>query len=226
MRVLRWPRQHDNRAIAARRQCETASGRIHAGKRAKLRAKPAHLDAQPRPMRLVGMGGAERARKERVTRHVPGPRFTERPCEREQHRSSGQRNHGACIAHRVTARIDDQRVRCQHILDLGEPNRTLLAIGNQACGRRVQDRQCGVDLGQERRNTCTACRMGGPFEGGQRRPRPHASQRDTGDDELVSSAGRGRERCRIERSKRQFGLIHSPDQEQAPYLEMPAHVRR
>ena len=62
-------------------------------------------------------------------------------------------------------------------LDLGEPKRALLAAGNQACGGRVQDLERAVDLGHQRRNACAARRIGGPFEGSQRGPRPQASQR-------------------------------------------------
>ena len=71
-------------------------------------------------MRFVGQLRSECARDERVPRHVSGPRFGQRAGEREQHRTRCERDHRACVAHDVTARVDDERLRRQQRFDLIE----------------------------------------------------------------------------------------------------------
>ena len=108
---------------------------------------------------------------QRVARHVAGPRLAERPREREQHRPRGERDHRACVAHRVTAGVDDQRLRRQQRLDLVEPERALLAAGDQARGGRVEHRATRRRP-PPRAPGCRACARcpRGPFERGPRRP--------------------------------------------------------
>ena len=111
---------------------------LHAGQRPQHRAQPADLDAQPRAMRFVGVLRAERARDERVPRHVARPRFGQRAREREQHRTRRERDHRAASTHDVAAGVDDERVRRQQRLDLLEQERALLAARDQARRGRVQ----------------------------------------------------------------------------------------
>ena len=58
--------QHDDRALAKRREHEAARGGVNLRQRRNERAQTADLDAQPRPVRLVGAARAERARDQRV----------------------------------------------------------------------------------------------------------------------------------------------------------------
>jgi hypothetical protein len=71
-------------------------------------------------MRFIGEPRSERPRKEQVPRYVSGPRFAQRSCEREQHRTSCERNDHACVTHDMTARVHDERFRRQQLFDLFE----------------------------------------------------------------------------------------------------------
>src|SRR5438094_739144 len=68
--------------------------RAHVGQRPKHRTKPADFDSQARAMRFIGAPRSEGARDERVRRDVSRPRFAQRACEREQHRTPGERTLG------------------------------------------------------------------------------------------------------------------------------------
>ena len=92
MLLFDGPRQHDDLAGAARRQREPLLRRAHAGHGPQHRAKPPDLDPQPSAMRSVGALRPERPRNEHVPRHVRGPRFAQRACEREQNRASRERD--------------------------------------------------------------------------------------------------------------------------------------
>jgi hypothetical protein len=76
--------------------------------RRSLRSRPtstrkrARCDSSPR---------VECPREERAPRYVSGPRFAQRTCEREQHRTPCERDHRACVAHDITARVYDERPR-------------------------------------------------------------------------------------------------------------------
>ena len=61
----------------------------------------------------------------------------------------------------------------------------------------------------------------GPSQRGARRLGPQASHRDARNDQFVGGPRRGREGRRIEFGERTLGLVETPDQEQAPDLEMP-----
>jgi hypothetical protein len=78
------PRQHDDLACAARHQRKPSLPRAHAGQRPKHRAQPPDFDSQPRPMRFIDALRFECPREERAPRHVSGPRFTQRACERRR----------------------------------------------------------------------------------------------------------------------------------------------
>ena len=124
----------------ARRQREPSLRRAHVGQRPKHRAKAPDFDAQPRAMRFIGELRSEGPRHERVPRYVSRPRFAQRACEREQHRTLGERHHRACTAHDMTARVHDESVRRQQRFDLLEQEESLPAIRDQARSGRVQMR--------------------------------------------------------------------------------------
>ena len=75
-------------------------------------------------------------------RHVFRPSFAQRACEREQYRSSRERNDHAWVTYDMTARVHDQRFRRQQRFDLFEQQEPDLAARNQARRRRVQDERC------------------------------------------------------------------------------------
>ena len=172
-------------------------------------------------MRFVGVLRSERARDERVPRHVSRPRFAQRACEREQHRTPRERDHRACVTHDMTAGVHDECLRRQQRFDLLEQEESLLATRNQARRGRVQDEGRAFDLRRQRRDTCVARGALGPSERRARRLRPQAPHRDARDDQLVGGSQCGRERRGIEGGERTLGLVEAADQEQAPDLEMP-----
>jgi len=80
------------RAAQARRfpargvsQRKTLRRRAHAREQPKLGAKPPNLHSQACAMRFIGVLCTECSLDEFIPRHVSGPRFAERTCEREQH---------------------------------------------------------------------------------------------------------------------------------------------
>ena len=111
MPLVDGPRQHDDLARVARYQRKPSLRGTHAGQCPQRGAKPPDLDPQPRPMRRVSELGSERPRDERTPWYVFGPRFGQRACQREQHRTPGQRDHHACVTHDMTAGVDDERFR-------------------------------------------------------------------------------------------------------------------
>src|SRR3989449_7941685 len=221
MLLFDGPRQHDDRACAARRQRKPSLRRAHVGQRPKHRAKPADFDSQPRAMRFVRELRSECARDERVPRYVSRPRFAQRACEREQHRTPRERDHLACVTHGVTARVHDECARRQQRFDLLEQEEPLLAPRNQARGRRGQDEECAFDLGRQRRDARVVRRALGPSERRARRLRPEAPQRDPRDHQLVAGPRRGRKGCGVERGEGTLGFVDAPDQEKTPDLEIP-----
>jgi hypothetical protein len=85
----------------------------------------------------------------------------------------------------MPAGIDDQRRRRLQRLDFLEPQRALLAMGQQARRRRLEQALRARDLRGQRRN---AGLLGGTFRPGQRRARRLGVQpahRDARDRELV-----------------------------------------
>ena len=106
--------------------------RAHVGQRPKHRTKPADFDSQARAMRFIGAPRSEGARDERVRRDVSRPRFAQRACEREQHRTPGERDRLACVTHNMTAGVDHECVRRQQRFDLLEQEKSLLATRHQA----------------------------------------------------------------------------------------------
>ena len=172
MLVFDGPRQHDDLACAARRQRKPSLRRAHVGQRPKHRAKPPYFDSQPRAMRFIGALRSECPRDERVPRHVSGPRFAQRSCEREQHRTLCERNHRACVTHDMTARVHDECFRRQQRFDVLEQEESLPATRNQARSGRVQDEVCTFDLRRQRRDACVARCALGPSERSARRLRP------------------------------------------------------
>ena len=221
MLLFDGPREHDDLACAARRQRKPSLRRAHVGQRPKHRAKPPYLDSQPRTMRFIGELRSECARDERVPRYVSRPRFAQRACEREQHRTLCERDHRAFVTHDMTARVHDERVRRQQRFDLLQQEESLLATRNQARSGRVQDEECAFDLSRQRRDTCVARCALGPSERRARRLRPEAPHRDPRDYQLVDGSRRGREGRGVELGERTLGLVDAPDQEEAPDLEIP-----
>src|SRR5713101_2870010 len=172
-------------------------------------------------MRFIGVLRSKCPRNERVPRYVSGPRFAQRACEREQHRTPCERDHRECVTHDMTARVDDERFRSQQRFDLFEQEESLLATRNQARRGRVQDAGCAFDLRRQRRDACVARGALGPSERSARRLRPEAPHRDPRDHQLVGGRRRGREGRGVELGERTLGLVEAPDQEEAPDLEIP-----
>ncbi|HEU4720164.1 MAG TPA: hypothetical protein VFS59_02270, partial [Gemmatimonadaceae bacterium] len=73
--LVHRPGQHDHLGRAQRREREPPRRRAHVRQAAEHPAQPPDLDAQPRPMRLVGELRPERTRDERVPRRVSRPRL-------------------------------------------------------------------------------------------------------------------------------------------------------
>ena len=220
MPLFDGPRQHDDLAGAARRQRKPPLRRAHAGQRAQRCAKPPHLDPQPRAMRVIGMLRAECPRDEHVARHVVGPRFAERACEREQHRTPRQRDGRVGVANDMTARIDDERPGRLQSLDLLEQEETLLAAGDPARRRRAQHEGCAFHLRRQRRDAGVTRGALGPRERRARRLRLQASHRDARNDELVDGSRCGRQRRGVELGERPLRLVDAPDQDEAPDREV------
>ena len=185
MLLVERPRQHDDLACAARRQRKPSLRRPHAGQCSKHSAKPADFDSQARAMRFIGGLRAECASNENVPRHVSSPRFAQRASEREQHRTACERDHRACMTHDMTARVDDERVRCQKRLHFLEQQESFLAARNQARRGRSQDEGCVFDLRRQCGDTRSTRGVLGPSESGTRHLRPQAADRNPGNHELV-----------------------------------------
>ena len=103
------PCEYDDLACMARRQEKPAPGRTYRGECPKHSAQPPDFDTQPRAVRFVHEFRSECARKQDIPRNVSGPRFAQRACEFEQHRTACERHRLALSAHDVTARIHDER---------------------------------------------------------------------------------------------------------------------
>src|ERR1700734_2797175 len=73
MLLLDRPRQHDDRACAARNQGKTTLRRLHIGQRPQRTAKPPDLHPQACAMRFIGELQSKGARDERVSRNIPWP---------------------------------------------------------------------------------------------------------------------------------------------------------
>ena len=213
-------REHDDLACAARRQHKASLRRAHAGQRSKHRTKPPDFDPQARAMRFVGELRSECARDRACPSGRPRPRFAERACEREQYRSPGERHHLAGVMHDMTARIHDECVRSHQRFDLLEQEHSLLASRHQARSGRVQDVECALDLGRQRRDACLVRGALGPSEGSARHLRPEAPHRDPRGDQLVDGSRPGRQERGAELGEHALGLVDAPDQEEAPDLEI------
>jgi len=88
-------------------------------------------------MRFIDEPRSECPGKQHVSGHVPGPRFAQCACEREQHGTRSKRNNGVRVTHGVTAGVYDKRFRSQHLLDVFEQEGTLFSSCNQTRCRRV-----------------------------------------------------------------------------------------
>ena len=138
MLLFDGPRQHDYFPCAARRQRKTSLRRAHVGQRPKHRAKPPYFDSQPRTMRFIDELRSECARDERVPRYVSRPRFAQRACERELHRTLCERDHLAFVTHDMTVSVHDECFRRQQRFDLLEQEESFLSTRNQArSGREI-----------------------------------------------------------------------------------------
>jgi hypothetical protein len=82
------PREHDYFGCTARRQLKPGSGRTYRGEGPKHPAQPPDFDTQPRAVRFVREFCSECPCQEDIPRNVSGPRFTQRACEFEQHRTA------------------------------------------------------------------------------------------------------------------------------------------
>ena len=220
MRLFDGPRQHDDPACAARRQRKTPLRRAHVGQRPKHRAKSPDFDSQPRAMRFVGALRSKCARDERVPRYVSRPRLAQRACEREQHRTRGERDYLTFVTHDMTARVHDECLCRQQRFDLLEQEESLLPTRDQARSGRVQDEACAFDLRRQGWDTCVTRRPLGSTESSARRPRPDAPNRDPRDHQLVGCTQRRRERRGVEPGEHALGLVDAPDQEEAPDIEI------
>ena len=139
--------QHDDVTLATRREREAARGGFNLRQRRNERAQTADLDAQPRPVRLVGAARAERARDQRVPIDVAGPRLGERARQREQHRPARQRPPGGAGAQAATAGVDHQRARGEERFDLVEAQQLLVAGADAACRGTIERGACFSHFG-------------------------------------------------------------------------------
>jgi len=119
--------QEDDGALVARREREAARAGLDARQRRGERAQTADLDAQARPVRLVG-AAAPNARAIRVCRSTsPGHASASGARQREQHRPARQWPPGGAGAQAATAGVDHQRARGEERFDLVEAQRLLVA---------------------------------------------------------------------------------------------------
>jgi hypothetical protein len=121
----------------------------------------------------------------------------------------------------MTARVHNERFRCQQRFDLFEEEESLLATRNQARRWRIKDGGCAFDLRRQCRDACVARGSLGPSQRSSRRFRPEASHRDPRSHQLVGDPRRGREGRRVELGERTLSLVDAPDQEEAPDPEIP-----
>ena len=220
MRVLDRLCQHDDFVGPARREREASLRGADGGERPKHPAKPADFDSKPRAMRLVGVSRSERAREQRVARHVARPRFGEDAREREQHRPPHERDHGVVGAHDTAARVDDERRRREQRFDVVQHQHAFVAARDQPCGGRVQHAHRLLHLRGQRRNAGVAR---GACRAAERQPRflhPDAANCDGCGDEMVRRAQRRRLHRRVECSQRTPGVVQVADEERTPGLQV------
>src|SRR5947207_10833097 len=67
----------------------------------------------------------------RSPRYVSRPRFAERACEREQHRTLCKRHDSVFVTHDMTASVDDECFRREQRFDVLEPQDSLRAIRSE-----------------------------------------------------------------------------------------------
>ncbi len=120
MRLLDRRRQHHRFRSRRGRQGETPPRGNDPGQSAQLPAQPADLDAQPCPVRLVGVLGAEGAGEKHRARHVGGEAFAQRTRQGKQHRARGKRNGASAGPHHMAAGIHHQRFGGKQRLHLGK----------------------------------------------------------------------------------------------------------
>jgi hypothetical protein len=213
--------QHGDFACAARRQYKPSLRRAHASQRPKQLPKPTDFDSQPRAMRFIDEPCSECARKEHIPRNVAGPRFCQRSCEREQHRTRCKRDHSTINAHNMTACVHDERFRCQQRFNLFEQEEPLFAACNQACGWRLQDKDGAFHLCRQGRDTCEARGAFRSSERGTRCLRLEASHRNPRNHEFVGGPGRRREGRGVQLGEHALRPVQMPYQEKAPDLKIP-----
>ena len=109
MLLIHRPRQHHNLACAARGECKSPAGCGDGGQRLKQPAQTSDLDTQPRAMRFVRKPRSKCPGEEQVSWHIARPCFSQCACEREQYRTSGDRNDRACATYDMTAGVHDER---------------------------------------------------------------------------------------------------------------------
>ena len=166
---------------------------------------------------------AERARDERVARHVARPRFAERAREREQHRARRERDHRAP---RRARRDGTRRRRAPSTrAALRRPR-----AGGAAPRRRAIRRAAGAFSTRDALSTSAvsagmrACARGAL--GRARAPRAPPSCAGAAS-RCRRPPARGRPSTRAasgagsSAGERALGLVEAPDQQQAPDLEMP-----
>src|SRR5207244_13352303 len=108
MFLLDRPGQHDDFTSTLRNECKTPFRRAHAGHFSKHSSKPPHLNPQTRTVRFVDEPCSECPRQKYVSRHVFGPRFSERAYEGEQHRASCECDDIARMTHECPPRLTDR----------------------------------------------------------------------------------------------------------------------
>ncbi len=171
-------------------------------------------------MGFIGEFRSECPAKEQVPRNVSGPRFAERSCQREQHRTRRQRDRLAALTHDVPAGIHHECFRRQQSFDFPEQKESLPATGNQARSGGIQDERCAFDLRLERGDACLSRGLPSPGERCAGRLGSETPHRDARNHQLVSGPGRGRKRRRVEIGQRPLGLVEPPHQQEAPDFEV------
>lgn len=214
MVVFDWRRKDEDLACM-RHEHEALPGCVDVGEWPERLAEATDLDAQAGAMGFVDESCAESAREEHVARNVLGPRFTQRTRQSEQYGASGEGNDGARVADQVTTGVDDEGFGLEHAFDFFEEEEFLPAASNETGGGGVQGSERGFDFGAQGGNGGMVRSLASPAKRGARDFGLQAADGNSGNDEFVDGAQRGREEGGIAIGETAFGIIEAADEEKA-----------
>ena len=147
-------------------------------------------------MRFVRQLQAKSARHERIARHIAGPRFGERPDQREQHGALAEIDHGAIAPDGEPAGVHHECLGLEQRFDAFELERRVFALRDAPRGQGVQHAQRAIHFGPQRGNVRLARRTFGAHQRLVGFLRTNAPNRDARNHQLVRRAQRGRQRGR------------------------------